>query len=162
MKTFEQQTINESLKRFGKMKIRKAKDPLSSHKYKMARGIGRKSLKQTPKSQESGVKGPKLSQTIGSFVQKMDVSNKMVDVAKKASSGVWRVSKPQVYDIATKYKFNIPDSGKPMKHLGSTGIQMVRLKPNVYYLYKPRRKTRKKRISAAGKAIGSFQMGMGE
>ncbi len=161
MKTFEQQIVNENLKRFGKMKLDKPKDPLGSHKYKMARGIGRKSLKQTPKSQESGVKGPKLSQTIGSFVKKMDVSNKMVDVAKKASSGVWRISKPQVYDIASKYKFNIPDREKPMKHLGSTGIQMIRLKPNVYYLYKPPRKSRKKRIASAGKAIGNFQLGMG-
>ena len=48
-----------------------------------------------------------------------------------------------------------------MKHLGSTGIQMIRLKPNVYYLYKPPRKSRKKRIASAGKAIGNFQLGMG-
>ena len=64
-------------------------------------------------------------------------------------------------DIAKKYKFNVPNKDKPMKHLGSTGIQMIRYKPGVYYLYKPRRKTRKKRMSTAAGTIGNFQMGMG-
>lgn len=162
MESFKQQLTNESLKRFGKLKLHKYKDPLKSHKYKMARGINRKTLRQVPKSQEDGVKGPKISSTIASFVKQLDVSNKLVDVAKKAPTGVWRISKAQVFDIAKKYKFNIPNRDKPMKHLGSTGIQMVRLKPNVFYLYKPRRKTRKKRIkSAVGRKTGHFQMGMG-
>ena len=162
MKTFEQTVISEDIKRFGKMKMYKRKDPLNSHKYKMGRGLNRKTLRQVPKSQEDGVKGPKISSTIASFVKQLDVSNKLVDVAKKAPTGVWRISKAQVLDVAKKYKFNVPDTEKPMKHLGSTGIQMVRFKPGVFYLYKPHRKTRKTRMrTAAGRKTGHFQMGMG-
>ena len=59
--------------------------------------------------------------------------------AKKAPSGVWKLSKKEVLDITRKYQFIIPTGNKPMKHLGSTGIQMIRYKPGVYYLFKPRR-----------------------
>ena len=104
----------------------------------------------------------KISTSISTFIRNLDISNKVIDVAKKAPTGVWRISKGQVLDIAKKYKFHVPDTDKPMKHLGSTGIQIIRYKPNVFYLYKPRRKTRKKRISSAlGTNTGSFQMGMG-
>jgi len=157
--------LNENLKRLGKIKIRKAKktpDPMNSHKYKMGRGMNRKTLGQIPKSQQDGVKGPKIASTISNFIGQFDVSNKLVDVAKKAPTGIWRISKAQVLDIAKKYKFNVPDTAKPMKHLGSTGIMLVRFKPGVFYLYKPKRKTRKKSVkSAVGKPTGTFQMGMG-
>ena len=153
--------LAESLRKFGKMKIRRTPDHLNSHKFKMGRGLNRKKLGQVPVSQQDGVKGPKLSTTIAGFVNQMDVSNKSVDIAKKAPSGVWRISKTQVLDIAKKYKFNIPNDDKPMKHLGSTGIQLVRFKPNIYYLYKPHCQVRKKRIkSAVGKTMGNFKMGM--
>ena len=132
-----------------------------SHKHKMIRGGNRKSLRQVPKSQEDGVKPPFRTPGLSEFIRKLDTSNKLIDVAKKAPTGVWRISKAQVIDIAKKYKFNVPNSDKPMKHLGSTGIQMVRYKPGVFYLYKPRRKTRKKRMKTATGTIGNFQMGMG-
>lgn len=160
MNTFEQY-IQESLKSIGKIRISKRVDPLNSHKYKMFRGLDRKNLGQVPFSQRDGVKPPKIPKTLSTFIRQMDVSNKMVDVAKKAPSGVWRISKSQVLDIAKKYKFNIPNDKKPMKHLGSTGIQMIRFKPNVYYLYKPRRHSKKKRMkSALGKKVGNIHLGM--
>ena len=160
MKTFEELIKEGRLKAFGKSKLAKTPDPTNSHKMKMSRGNNRKTLRQVPKSQEDGVKGPKLQTTIAGFVKGLDVSNKMVDVAKKAPTGIWRVSKPQVVDIAKKYKFHIPDEEKPMKHLGSTGIMLVRFKRGVFYLYKPRKATRKKRISSALNTTGSFKMGM--
>ena len=64
-------------------------------------------------------------------------TEKLVKTAKKASGGfIRKISKAEVYEIATKYKFNIPDSRKPVKHLGSTGIEMFRRGPNQYYLIK--------------------------
>lgn len=151
------------LKKLGKLKLAKPPGSSSSHRFKMGRGMNRKSLGQVPKRHQTGVEPVQMSRGFADFVRQMDVSNKLVDVAKKASSGVWRISKPQVIEVAKKYKFNIPNKEKPMKHLGSTGIQMIRYKPGVYYLYKPRRKTRKKRIrSATGKAMSHFNMGMGK
>ena len=50
---------------------------------------------------------------------------------------MWKLSRKEIADIARKYKFIIPNENKPMKHLGSTGIQMIRYKPGMYYLYKP-------------------------
>lgn len=153
--------LKEDFKNIGKIKLsNKRRDPLKSHKYKMSRGLNRKTLRQTPKSQESGVKPVEVAKGLGSFIKGLDVSNKTVDIAKKSTSGVWRISKSQVLDIAKKYKFNVPNSDKPMKHLGSTGIQMIRYKPGVFYLYKPVKKYCKKKKPGTHR-IGNFQMGMG-
>lgn len=160
MKSFDKYLVNEGLRDIGKRTV-KLKKVTNSHKHKLIRGTNRKSLRQVPKSQEDGVKPPFRSPGLADFVRKLDTSNKLIDVAKKAPTGVWKISKAQVMDVAKKYKFNIPDKAKPMKHLGSTGIQMIRYKPGVYYLYKPRRKTRKKRMSTAQGTVGNFQMGMG-
>lgn len=151
------------LSKLGKMKVPKHRDPLKSHRFKMGRGLNRKNLSQVPKRHQTGITPVEVSSGFADFVRQLNVSNKIVDIAKKATSGVWRISKAQVQEIAKKYKFNVPNKEKPMKHLGSTGIQMIRYKPGVYYLYKPRRKTRKKRIrSATGKAMSHFNMGMGQ
>ena len=56
--------------------------------------------------------------------------------AKKSNSGIWKVSKRQVVEIASKYKFNIPTIKKRTKHLGSTGILMWRKNADEYYLVK--------------------------
>ena len=144
------------------MSLAKPPDQAKSHRFKMGRGQNRKTLGQVPKRHQTGIKPVEVTKGFADFVQQMDVSNKLVDVAKKAATGVWRVSKPQVLEVSKKYKFHVPDKEKPMKHLGSTGIQMIRYKPGVYYLYKPRRKTRKKRMrSATGGAMSHFNMGMG-
>lgn len=131
---------------------KKYKNPLKSHKYKMARGLNRKNLRQVPVSHSPGLK--KIAAVIKAFKRKrknlslmrgikgLDLGNEIVDKAKKAEGGVWRISNAQVYQIAQKYKFHIPDIEKPTKHLGSTSIQMVRYPNNTtkeieYYLYKP-------------------------
>ena len=131
--------INEDLKKLGKLKM--PRDPLDSHRFK-ERGQNRKTLEQVPDSHRAK-KTPYISQGLAAMIKGLDVSTKSVDIAKKAPSGVWRISKKEVLDIAKKYKFHIPNDDKPMKHLGSTGIQMIRYKPGMYYLYKPHRKKRK-------------------
>ena len=147
MKTFKDFILTEDLKVLGKIKIprsSKLDDPLKSFRFKMSRGMNRKNLNQVPDIHSHTRPSSDISQSIRS----LGISNKVIGVAKTAFSGVWRISKPQVIDIARKYKFHVPNKTKPMKHLGSTGIQMIRLKPGVFYLYKPRR--RKARKSATG------------
>ena len=154
MNTFVQ-FVTEGIKGLGKLKIPKVSkmdtpqlhDPLRSHRFNMVRGMNRKSLKQVPDIHSHSRKN------LSKFIRGLDVSNKVVDIAKKAPSGLWRISKGHVLDIARKYKFNVPNTDKPMKHLGSTGIQMIRYKPNVFYLYKPRRRKRKKTITGVHKAM---------
>lgn len=132
--------FNESLKRLGKLKM--PKDVLNSHRFK-TRGLNRKRLTQVPDSHKPE-KTKMTSPGLAAMIKGLDVSGRTVDIAKKAPSGVWKLSKQEVIDIANKYKFNIPDGDKPMKHLGSTGIQMIRYKPGMYYLYKPLRTGRRK------------------
>ncbi len=127
--------INENLKRLGKIKVQR--DPLTSHRFK-ERGGDRKTLRQVPDSHRADKTSMNASGIAG-MIKGLDTSSRTVDVAKKAPSGVWKLSKKEVLDIARKYKFIIPDGHKPMKHLGSTGIQMIRYKPGMYYLFKPHR-----------------------
>lgn len=132
--------ITEDLKRLGKLKL--PADPLNSHRFK-ERGQNRKRLTQVPDMYKNK-KTSLMPVNLTSAIKGLDMSSHLVDVAKRAPSGVWKISKKEVMDIARKYKFIIPDSNKPMKHLGSTGIQMVRYKPGMYYLYKPHRTGRRK------------------
>lgn len=138
--------ISEGLKGLGKLKLPaiQRNDPLKSFKYKMSRGNNRRNLRQTPDSQTPMLAKIRDLKGVGRFIRGLDISNKSVETAKSAPSGLWRISKGQVVDIAKKYKFNVPGPAKPMKHLGSTGIQMIRYKPGVFYLYKPRRHQRRK------------------
>jgi len=156
MDTFAQ-FVNESLKGIGKLKVPSLKtpgmtDPLKSFRFKMARGLNRKSLKQIPDIHSHS----KPVASLGRFIRGLDMSNKVVDIAKRAPSGVWRISKGQVIDVARKYQFNVPNEDRPMKHLGSTGIQMIRYKPGVFYLYKPRRRKRKKTTKGVSKMISGI------
>lgn len=66
----------------------------------------------------------------------LPTAKKILNVAKKASSGIWKLTKRQVVEIATKYHFNIPGPTKRIRHLGSTGIIMWRKNANDYYLIK--------------------------
>ena len=125
--------LSEDLKRLGKLKI--PRDALASHRFK-ERGGNRKNMHQVPDSHR--VKKTNMNPLgVAAMIKGLDTSGRTVDVAKKAPSGVWKLSKKEVLDIARKYKFIIPGADKPMKHLGSTGIQMIRYKPGMYYLYKP-------------------------
>jgi len=127
--------LNENLKNLGKLRI--ARDPLNSHRFK-ERGGNRKNLRQVPDSHRVD-KTSTVPANLAAMIKGLDTSSRTVDIAKKAPSGVWRLSKKEVLDIARKYKFIIPNDNKPMKHLGSTGIQMIRYKPGMFYLYKPHR-----------------------
>jgi hypothetical protein len=165
METFDQflqpdEIIAEDLHKLGKLKI--SRGGQTSHRFNMARGINRKNLRQVPVSQQTTISAPDIGGGgVSDFVRHINISHKVIDLAKKSSSGVWRLSKPQVLDIARKYKFNVPDQDKPMKHLGSTGIRMIRYRSNIYYLYKPRKHTTKKSIKSAIGKTGHFKMGMG-
>ncbi len=131
--------ITENLKKIGKMKV--SVDPLNSHRFK-ERGTNRKNLRQVPDVHKAK-KAAYVPAGLAAMIKGLDTSARSVDVAKKAPSGVWKISKKEVLDIAKKYKFYVPSEQKPMKHLGSTGIQMIRYKPGMFYLYKPHRKKRK-------------------
>jgi len=105
-----------------------ASDGSLKNKMKMVRGANRKHLRVVPLSQ----------QTQSPWGSSGGSAEKMVDVAKKTTRGLWKLSKRQVVDIATKYKFNIPNAETKTKHLGSTGIIMWRRKKGSYYLVKRR------------------------
>ena len=124
--------VTENLKRLGQVKVR---DTLNSHRFKN-RVLDRKRLTQVPDSHRVQ-KTSMVPAGLTNMIKGMDTSSRTVDIAKKAPMGVWKLSKKEVLDIARKYKFIIPGADKPMKHLGSTGIQMIRYKPGVYYLFKP-------------------------
>ena len=125
--------FSESLKRLGKLKI--PSDPMNSHRFK-ERGGNRKNLRQVPDKYKVK-KTSMIPAGLSSMIKGLDTSSRTVDIAKKAPSGVWKLSKKEILDIAQKYKFIVPGERKPMKHLGSTGIQMIRYKPGMFYLYKP-------------------------
>jgi hypothetical protein len=151
--------VSESLKKLGKLKL--PPDPANSHRFK-ERGANRKSLKQVPDKYRVD-KTDMSAGGLAAMIKGLDTSGRMVDIAKKAPSGVWRISKREVLDIARKYKFIVPNENKPMKHLGSTGIQMVRYKPGMFYLFKPHKKRgkhRKKRNPFGGKGHSKMIKGI--
>ena len=100
-----------------------------SHLMKLYRGTNRKSLKQIPTSQNAI--------TRFSSWRNLGTAKKIVDVAKKASSGLWRLSTQQVKEIANKYHHFPPTQKHPIKHLGNTGIMVWRKGLNNYFLIKP-------------------------
>ena len=66
----------------------------------------------------------------------LPTAKKILTIAKKASSGIWKLSKRQVVEIAAKYGFNVPGPTKRTRHLGSTGIIMWRKNSREYFLVK--------------------------
>ena len=102
----------------GKQKLSKTQRELN-----IARGMGRKKLRQIPDT-------ARAPQGFGRGL-------KIVNIAKNSSRGIWKVSKDQAVDIANKYNFYIPDKLHTIKHLGSTGILMWRKGKDHFYLFKP-------------------------
>lgn len=131
--TFDE-LYNESIKKLGKLKIKRPKDAANSPRFNMFRSANRKNPNMIP-DKYSSVRDLNIT-------TQMSMAEKLLNVAKDAPSGIWKISRSQVLDIARKYRFNIPDKHKKSKHLGSTGIQMIRYKPGVYYLFKPRKSMR--------------------
>lgn len=150
---FKQFLVQEDLKKLGKLKLSKPRDDSKSFRFNMSRGMDRKNLRQVP-DKYSATRNRKYDTLMG-YIRGLNTANKAVDIAKKAPSGVWRISTKQVTDISNKYKFNTPDENKPMKHLGSTGIQLVRYKPGVFYLYKPRKPASRRRRKMRTKKANS-------
>ncbi len=96
------------------------KNPLKSKKtftYSFTRGMDRKNLQQVPFSYRTS-----YSSGIGN-------ATKMINKAKTANFGLWRLTNSQVKWIATKYHFIPPNAINNIKHLGNTGI-MVWHKPD--------------------------------
>lgn len=95
-----------------------------SHRLKMARGMDRKHLYQVPKYDRYSSHELKFAKNV-------------VNYAKKAKTGVWKLSPAQIDEITTKYKFNKPSMTKRTKHLGNTDILMwLNPKDQAYYLVK--------------------------
>lgn len=105
------------------------KDPKSIRTYRdrrfaATRKAGPSGLKQIPDSQRSH--------------RVLGLSQKIVDVAKRAPSGIWRLTPLQVRELAIKYHHISPNARNPVKHLGNTGIVVWRKAPQKYYLVKHR------------------------
>ena len=64
-------------------------------------------------------------------------SDRIIAIAKKANSGIWKITKLQAVEIANKYNFYVPNSKAPTKHLGSTGILLWVRNDGEYFLFKP-------------------------
>ena len=72
----------------------------------------------------------------------LGLSQKLVNIAKKAPSGIWRLTPMQVKELAIKYHHISPNEKNPVKHLGNTGIVVWRKERNKYFLVKHRRAIR--------------------
>jgi len=108
-------------------KEKKQKDGPIEHKHhhlKPARGANRKNQNYIPLYRQIAHKDT------------LPTAQRILTNAKKASSGVWKISKRQVLELAGKYKFNIPTASQKTKHLGSTGILMWRKNRKDYFLVK--------------------------
>lgn len=96
---------------------------------KIARGQNRKHMMQVPISAR-----PKKFKK--GYDPKSKTSDTVVNVAKKATTGLWKLTKHQVIDISQKYGFKVPSENEPIKQLGSTGITLLRKGPGHYLLAK--------------------------
>ena len=94
------------------------------HYMKAARGINRKRQNYVPLYKQMA------------HQENLPTAQNVLDNAKKASSGTWKLSNRQVQELSGKYKFNIPTDKKRTKHLGSTGILMWRKNQKEFYLVK--------------------------
>lgn len=124
---------NFILERVKDIKIRVGpKDLSKDRRFKSTRGVNRKRLNLVPDYR-------KLMNSPG-----YSSINNLLDNIKKMNRGIWRVTNAQVIDIAKKYKFFIPNDNFPVKHLGSSGVQLWRRGPSEYFLIK-RKKQKYKR-----------------
>lgn len=134
---FSPSAYNESIRyiteHLHKVKVHKVdwKNPkaVRSHMQKMNRGMNRKNLRQVPQSQSF----------IGRHAswRNLGTAKKVVDVAKKASTGIWRLTPLQVKEISNKYHFFVPTAIHNIKHLGNTGIMIWRKAKGNFFLIKP-------------------------
>lgn len=109
-----------------KLKLSKDDRPIEHQRpdMKMSRGQQRKRQNFVP-----------MYRSIKSATE-LPTAKKVLIIAKKATSGIWKLTGTQVIEIASKYHFNIPGPTQRVRHLGSTGILMWRKGPKDYYLVK--------------------------
>ena len=88
------------------------KDPLKKHSMKSDRPMNRKHLGWVPRTHQRELAIP--------------MAQRVLDIAKDADEGIWKISKPQAVSLATKYRMHLPNDKTPAKRLGSTGIVMWR------------------------------------
>lgn len=132
--SFEDYLIQEKIRKKFNLSVVKWGDPKSIRKYQdrrfaMSKGEGVSNLRQVPESQKKR--------------KTLNLAHKVVEVAKRSPSGIWRVTPAQVQEIAIKYHHIAPDKRNPVKHLGNTGIAVWRKSKNKYFLVKQRRLRRK-------------------
>ena len=88
------------------------KDPLKKHAMKDVRGQNRKKPGWVPRTHQRELAIP--------------MAQRILDIAKDADEGIWKISKAQAVSLATKYRMHLPNDKTPAKRLGSTGIVMWR------------------------------------
>jgi len=88
------------------------KDPLKRHSMQSTRGMDRKKLGWVPRTHQTDVSIP--------------MAQRILDVAKDADEGIWKITKAQAVALSAKYRMHVPNDKTPAKRLGSTGIVMWR------------------------------------
>ena len=88
------------------------KDPLKKHSMKSDRPMDRKHPGWVPRTHQRELSIP--------------MAQRVLDIAKDADEGIWKISKTQSVALATKYRMHLPNDKTPAKRLGSTGIVMWR------------------------------------
>lgn len=88
------------------------KDPLKKHSMKSSRPLTRKHPGWVPRTRQRDLPIP--------------MGQRILDVAKDADQGIWKISKAQASALAAKYRMHLPNDETPAKRLGSTGIVMWR------------------------------------
>lgn len=134
-----------------KKKSKSWKDPLNRHSMKISRGSQRLKQRQIPKVHQHGPGGVSLG-----FLQGrrdiLPMTQKLLDVAKSAQEGIWRVSWVQALELADKYHINMPNKYDRSKKLGKTTILLWRKAPGVYFLVKNKRLKRTPRFFRGGRS----------
>jgi hypothetical protein len=104
------------------------RDPLKSYKYLATRGISRKKLGFIPKMYLPG--------------ETLPTAQGILDVAKNAEQGIWKISIRKAKEIGAKYHLRLPTKFTYRNHrsLGKTRIHLWYNKRNGnYYLVKDKR-----------------------
>jgi len=132
------EVLEEKIKKIKLPKVdwksaQKRKQYAKSHGSLAYRGADRKDMRQIPEYRRNVGAG------VGKSAGNIASAKRSIDLAKKAPSGLWRLTPMQVKWVATKYHHIPPNDKVPIKHLGNTGI-MVWKRGDKYYLVKHHRK----------------------
>ena len=101
------------------------KDPLAKHSMVAARGTNRQSMDQVSQSDR-----------LDKFSRNLPYAERILDIAKDAQAGSWKLTQRQVLEIAEKYGVKVPDMENRIKKLGKTGIVLFRRSPKKLLLMK--------------------------